>query len=123
MRVERFATAVIQANFDWMIVRLGEDDGSTGLGECFFAPGLSSVLREFGELVVGCDPRDSVALVSRLVQAASGAGGMSGVLHNAISGIEAALLDLNARSLGIPLPRLLRRPYLDRIAIYAHVHG
>jgi len=123
MRIDRFDTAVIQANFDWTIVRLGADDGTTGLGECFFAPGLSRVLREFGELVVGCDPRDSVALVSRLVQAASGAGGMSGVLHNAISGIEAALLDLNARSLGIPLHRLLGGRYRDRIRIYADCHG
>src|SRR5258708_26291342 len=123
VRIASFETAVIEANFDWTIVRLQADDGTSGLGECFFAPGLSSALAEFSELVVGRDPRDSSPLVSRLIQASSGAGGMSGVLHNAISGIEAALLDLNARKLRIPLYRLLRGHYPDRIRIYADCPG
>ncbi len=123
MRIASLETAVIEANFDWTIVRLEADDGTLGLGECFFAPGLSSALAEFSELVVGSDPRDSSPLVGRLIQASSGAGGMSGVLHNAISGIEAALLDLNARKLGIPLYRLLGGHYRDRIRIYADCHG
>src|SRR5258708_11937142 len=123
VRIASFETAVIEANFDWTIVRLQADDGTSGLGECFFAPGLSSALAEFSELVVGRDPRDSSPLVSRLIQASSGAGGMSGVLHNAISGIEAALLDLNARKLGIPPYRLLGGHYRDRIRIYADCPG
>src|SRR5258708_13283476 len=48
---------------------------------------------------------------------------MSGVMENAISGIEAALLDLNARKLGIPLYRPLGGHYRDRIRIYADCHG
>src|SRR5260370_3597932 len=48
---------------------------------------------------------------------------MCGVLHNAISGIEAALLDLTARKQIIPIDRLLGGHYRDRIRIYADCHG
>ena len=45
MKITRLKTAVVEGNFDWTFVRIATDEGITGLGECFFAPGLTSILR------------------------------------------------------------------------------
>ena len=58
MRIDRCATAVVEANYDYTYVRIWADDGSYGTGECFFAPGLTAALREMFPLLVGRDPRE-----------------------------------------------------------------
>ena len=42
MKILRLKTAVVEGNFDWTFVRIETDEGVAGLGECFFAPGLTS---------------------------------------------------------------------------------
>ena len=43
MRITAVHTAVVEANYDWTFVRVEADNGLTGLGECFFAPGLTAI--------------------------------------------------------------------------------
>jgi L-alanine-DL-glutamate epimerase-like enolase superfamily enzyme len=123
MKITRLKTAVVEGNFDWTFVRLETDDGLRGLGECFFAPGLTAMLRALEPLLLGEDPRDVHRLFRKLQLATSGAGSVAGIIYNAISGIEAALWDVTGQALGVPIYRLLGGKFRDKIRIYADCHG
>jgi L-alanine-DL-glutamate epimerase-like enolase superfamily enzyme len=123
VKIVRLKTAVVEGNFDWTFVRIETDRGICGLGECFFAPGLTSILRSLEPLLVGEDPRDIHRLFRKLQLATSGAGSVAGIVYNAISGIEAALWDLLGQSLNVPIYRLLGGKFRDKIRIYADCHG
>jgi len=123
MQIVRLKTAVVEGNFDWTFVRLETDEGIRGLGECFFAPGLTAILRSLEPLLVGEDPRDISRLGRKLQLATSGAGSVAGIVYNAISGIEAALWDLQGQWLGVPIYRLLGGKFRDQVRIYADCHG
>src|SRR5262249_42662445 len=95
MKITRLTTAVVQANYDYTFVRIETDQSDLdGTGECFFAPGLTAILAELAPLLIGRDPREIQRLVQHLARKTSGAGSTSGIVWNAITGIEAALLDL-----------------------------
>jgi gluconate/galactonate dehydratase len=123
VKIRRLKTAVVEGNFDWTFVRIETDDGIRGLGECFFAPGLTSILRSLEPLLIGEDPRDIHRLFRKLQLATSGAGSIAGIIYNAISGIEAALWDVLGQSLGVPVYRLLGGKFRDRVRVYADCHG
>lgn len=114
---------MVEGNFDWTFVRIETDEGIQGLGECFFAPGLTAILRSLEPLLVAEDPRDVHRLFRKLQLATSGAGSVAGIIYNAISGIEAALWDLLGRWLEVPIYRLLGGKFRDQIRIYADCHG
>ena len=123
MKITRLKTAVVEGNFDWTFVRLETDEGLRGLGECFFAPGLTAMLRSLEPLLLGEDPRDVHRLFRKLQLSTSGAGSVAGIIYNAISGIEAALWDLTGQALGVPIYRLLGGKFRDQVRIYADCHG
>jgi L-alanine-DL-glutamate epimerase-like enolase superfamily enzyme len=122
MKIVRLKTAVVEGNFDWTFVRVETDEDISGLGECFFAPGLTSILRSLEAVIQGEDPRDIHRLFRKLQLAVSGAGSVAGIVYNAISGIEAALWDL-LQWLEVPMYRLLGGKFRDRIRLYADCHG
>jgi L-alanine-DL-glutamate epimerase-like enolase superfamily enzyme len=123
VKIRRLKSAVVEGNFDWTFVRIETDDGIRGLGECFFAPGLTSILRSLEPLLIGEDPRDIHRLFRKLQLAASGAGSIAGIIYNAISGIEAALWDVLGQSFAVPIYRLLGGKFRDRVRVYADCHG
>jgi gluconate/galactonate dehydratase len=123
MKIVRLKTAVVEGNFDWTFVRVETDEGISGLGECFFAPGLTSILRSLEAVIQGEDPRDIHRLFRKLQLAVSGAGSVAGIVYNAISGIEAALWDLLGQWLEVPMYRLLGGKFRDRIRLYVDCHG
>jgi len=123
LKIIRLKTAVVEGNFNWTFVRIETDEGIEGLGECFFAPGLTAILRCLEPLLVGEDPCDIHRLFRKLQLATSGAGSIAGMVYNAISGIEAALWDLLGQWLGVPVYRLLGGKFRDRIRIYGDCHG
>src|ERR1700720_3895819 len=123
LKITRMKTAVVEGNFDWTFVRIETDESITGLGECFFAPGLTAILRSLEPLLMGEDPRDIHRLFHKLQMATSGAGSVAGIIYNAISGIEAALWDVLGQWLGAPIYRLLGGKFRDKIRIYADCHG
>jgi L-alanine-DL-glutamate epimerase-like enolase superfamily enzyme len=123
VKIRRLKTAVVEGNFDWTFVRIETDDGIRGLGECFFAPGLTSILGSLEPLLIGEDPRDIHRLFRKLQLATSGAGSIAGVIYNAISGVEAALWDVLGQSLEVPIYRLLGGKFRDRVRVYADCHG
>jgi gluconate/galactonate dehydratase len=123
LRIVRLKTAVVEGNFDWTFVRIETDEGIHGLGECFFAPGLTAILRSLEPLLLGEDPRDVHRLFRKLQLATSGAGSVAGIVYNAISGIEAALWDVLGQWLDVPIYRLLGGKFRDQVRIYADCHG
>jgi len=122
MRITKIETAVIEANYDWTIVKVATDTGLVGWGEAFFAPGLTGVIREFREFLLGEDARD-VDRLCRLMRTAMGAAGTSGMGFHAISGVEAALWDIVGKSANMPLYQFLGGKYRDRVRIYADCHA
>jgi L-alanine-DL-glutamate epimerase-like enolase superfamily enzyme len=123
LKITRLKSAVVEGNFDWTFVRIETDESLTGLGECFFAPGLTAILRSLEPLLIGEDPRDINRLFRKLQMATSGAGSVAGIVYNAISGIDAALWDILGKSLNAPIYRLLGGKFRDQVRIYADCHG
>jgi len=123
VKITRLKTAVVEGNFDWTFVRLETDESITGLGECFFAPGLTGILRSLEPLLIGEDPRDIHHLFRKLQLATSGAGSVAGIVYNAISGIEAALWDVLGQWLDVPIYRLLGGKFRNKVRVYADCHG
>lgn len=124
MNITRVTTAVVEANYDYTFVRIEVDrDGLFGTGECFFAPGLTAILRELAPLLIGQDPREISRLVQRLGRKTSAAGSTAGIVWNAITGIEAALHDLVGKAYGCPVYQLLGGKVRDRVRIYADSHA
>lgn len=115
----------IQANFPWTFIRVysDADGGAYGTGECFLAPGVRNIIHELSELLLGEDPRRFTYLVERMRWAASGAGSMGGILWNAISGIETALIDLTGKLLSVPAVQLLGGKVIEKIPVYLDCHG
>jgi gluconate/galactonate dehydratase len=122
MKITRVETAVVEANYDYTFIRLhGDRDGLYGTGECFFAPGLTGILADAAPLLIGQDPRQVDRLVRMLLRQASGAG--LGNIYNAVSGVDAALLDLTGKALGAPVYQLLGGKLCDQVRIYADCHA
>lgn len=121
MKIQRLTYAVLEANYDWTIVRIDADDGRFGLGEAYMGPGLAAILREMAPLLAGQDPFQFEVLVRRL--RASVVHAAPGVAWHAIAGIEAALLDLVGKAVGQPVWRLLGGKYREQVRVYADCHA
>ncbi len=122
MRIEKIETCVIEANYDWTIVKVTTDKGLVGWGEAFVAPGLTGVIQQFNDFLPGEDARD-VDRLCRLMRTAFGASGTAGMGYHAISGIELALWDLVGKDSGLPIYQFLGGKYRERIRIYADCHA
>jgi L-alanine-DL-glutamate epimerase-like enolase superfamily enzyme len=79
MKIIGLKSAVVEGNFDWTFVRVETDEGIHGLGECFFALGLTSILRSLEPVIGGEDPRDIHRLFRKLQLGVSGAGSVAGM--------------------------------------------
>lgn len=122
MKITHVTTAVVEANFEWTLIRIDTDEGVSGLGEAFFGPGLTAMVAEFGSILVGEDPLNIDRLYQKMRWASSG-GPVGGFGYHAISGIEAALWDLKGRALGVPIWQLLGGRFRDRVRIYVDCHA
>jgi len=121
MRITRLTTAVIEANFDWTLIKVETDEGATGYGEAYFGPGLSAVIREYAPLIEGEDPT-SIDVMVRKMKAAS-VHVWPGLATHAVCGIEAALLDAIGKRYRLPLWQILGGKYRDRVSVYVDCHA
>lgn len=123
--ITRLTTAVVEANFDYVFVRLHTGEGVHGTGECFFAPGIVAILADLEDLVLGQDPRQVQAVVRRIRIALSGPGSptAAGIAYNALSGIEAALWDLAGKLDNRPVSELLGGRFVDEVPVYIDCHA
>lgn len=121
MKITNLTTAVVEANFDWILIKVETDEGITGYGESFFGPGITSVIRDFRCLLVGQDPSSLDRLMRRL--RASCVYCWPGLATHAVCGIETALLDVLGKKLGMPVWQILGGKYRDAVRIYADCHA
>lgn len=122
MKITDIRTAVVLGNFEWTFVRVETDEGISGIGESFFAPGLTSIIRDLKPLLVGEDPRNIDRLFHKMQLHTSVTGGVGGIVNNAITGIETALWDILGKSLNAPVYRLLGGQFRPRVRVYADCH-
>lgn len=126
------------ASFDTTLVRITTDDGIVGHGEARGALSSSSrnyainalIEKEFGELLIGEDPRN-ITMLWDLMYNGARAGlalqrghvfpdmGRRGLSIAALSGIDIALWDILGQSLGVPVWQLLGGKRHDRMPAYA----
>lgn len=121
MRIQRLSTAVIEANYDWTLVRLEGERGLYGLGEAYLGPGVAAILREMRPLVEGMDATRPEVLVRRL--RAHSIHASPGVVWHAIAAIETACLDLLGKHVKLPVCELLGGAYRQSVSVYADCHA
>jgi L-rhamnonate dehydratase len=111
---------------DVLLVRVHDEDGRVGLGECMAAPSVLKAFLEMpslhgwsrrpAELLVGQDPLEARTLWQRLYEQTQEPG-RRGVAVHAISAVDVALWDLAGQVVGAPVWKLLggarstMRPY------------
>ncbi|TWD99058.1 glucarate dehydratase [Pseudomonas sp. AG1028] len=115
------------------IIEVESDNGYIGLGESYGDAPVLSVLQAMQESLVGLDPFDLNGLRARVVNTVAtlkpGTAGAelapgshpSKQVANAYSAFEVAFLDLQARSLGMPLVDLLGGAVRDRVPFSAYL--
>jgi L-alanine-DL-glutamate epimerase-like enolase superfamily enzyme len=121
MKITRLSWAVLEANYDWTIVRIDAAGGLYGLGEAYMGPGLTAILDELRPLVLGADAAQIEQIVRKLRGCTVHAS--PGVCFHAIAGIEAALWDLLGKAWRQPVWKLLGGQFRHRVRVYADCHA
>lgn len=120
MRIERIED--LHADGGWCrlsFLKITASNGQVGWSEYAegFAPGLTALLRVQGRALIGRDPRDLPPLLHELSARARPAAG--GLNAQAAAAFENALLDLKARSLGVPVYELFGGAVRRQVPVYA----
>jgi galactonate dehydratase len=108
--------------YNWTLLKIYTDEGLTGVGESTNWPGSPMIYhatRHAGERIIGEDPRRMDYIWTKLYRDLNWVG-PTGVSLCAISGIDMALLDLNAKRLGVPCYQLLGGAFRTKILLYAN---
>jgi L-talarate/galactarate dehydratase len=104
-----------------VIVRLGTDEGTEGIGVTFYGGAITASLKravdDLGALTIGEDPLRVEAIVAKL-RAAAGGSSPGGMFTLALSAIDIALWDIRGKVLNQPLWKLLGGAQ-QRVATYA----
>lgn len=100
-----------------VVVEIGAG-GQTGLGYTYTDASAAALIRDtLAEVLLHAHAGDVRALTHRLWQRVRNIG-RSGLCATAISALDFALWDLNARLLGVPLVRLIGGALRERVPIY-----
>lgn len=106
---------------DIVVMKIFTTDGTEGVGVTFFGAALTGALKcaidDLGALIVGDDPR-LVERINDKLKAAAGSCGPGGIYTLAVSAIDTALWDIRAKSLGLPVAKLLGG-FRDKVPAYA----
>jgi L-alanine-DL-glutamate epimerase-like enolase superfamily enzyme len=105
------------------IVEVEADDGFKGIGFCYVGSAGGSIFSEIvsrllAPVLIGQDPFRVEGLWSEMYQEAL-LQGRAGTVMRAISALDTALWDRNARSVGLPLYKLLGAVTCDSVPAYA----
>jgi L-alanine-DL-glutamate epimerase-like enolase superfamily enzyme len=120
MRIERIDD--LHCDAGWRVfsfLKITTDDGVIGwseYNESYGSRGLTAVIRALGERVIGQDPRPFERITAMLYAVTRQAPG--GINQQAIAAIENALIDIKAKSLGIPVYALFGGPVRERLPLY-----
>ena len=120
--VTSFATRVVAAR-DYGLVKIRTDDGVEGIGFCYGGSAAGDLVVKavrdlFAPLLKGEDPYRVEGLWQRMYSEGL-LQGRVGATMRAISIIDTALWDRNARAAGLPLYKFLGGYYADTVPAYA----
>lgn len=113
---------VLQCDGGWRVqnfVKIQTDDGITGYSECNCMrshPMLKPAIEHIGAQVLGRNPFHTEKIQLDLFRATQRQTG--GLAHQAISGIDAALLDIKGKALGVPVYDFFGGLINERIRCY-----
>ena len=122
VKIESISTLVVHVNHrgDWLHVVVETDAGINGVGEASHSGNDAlcvAAVEQFGQTLVGEDPRH-IARIRQMLRRKDG-----GRFYNtALSGLEQALWDLLAQSLGVPLHVLFGGAVRKRLRLYANIN-
>ena len=123
MKIEKVDVWLVEGiKYNWTLLRITTDNGLTGVGEATNWPGSPLVYhaaKHLGERIIGLDSSRIDYIWSKLYRDLNWLG-PTGVMMCAMSGIDMALLDLKAKSLGIPCYELLGGTFRTKILLYAN---
>jgi galactonate dehydratase len=122
MKITGLKTFVANAErTNFVFVKISTDDGIDGVGEGTLEWKTQTVVAAINELervLVGRDPFAVDAIVEQLHRDSYWRTGA--VFRTALGAIEAALLDIKGKALGVPVYELLGGKFRDRVACYAN---
>ena len=120
MKISSIRTFVVDGGFrPWTFVKVETDEGITGWGdssdwEASFA--TCKAVDFLGQFLIGLDPMNVEAIFWQNVNKYNRSYG--GIAWKAIAGIDTALLDIKAKSLGIPVYQLFGGFVRDSLRLY-----
>lgn len=109
----------------WLFLRLETEQGVVGWGEPNlegFSDTVAAAVTELMDDVLGEDPSRIQQIWQRLCKSRF-YGGEGGVLMSAVAGIDQALWDIQGKTLGVPVHRLLGGAVRDRMMVYRWCGG
>jgi L-alanine-DL-glutamate epimerase-like enolase superfamily enzyme len=122
MEITDVQACVIKGFGEWILVKVYTDSGIHGIGEAYpshsMGRGTKEIIHGMRWLLVGEDPRDVERLTQKVLRTNVFSGGTSGIVVNAMSGVEIALWDLAGKVAGLPVYRLLGSKYRDSVRVY-----
>ncbi len=121
-RVTYFSNRAV-SHRDYGLVKIRADSGAEGIGFCYVGTRGGELLplavaKLLAPVLIGRDPLDVEALWSELYQEVL-LQGRAGIVMRALSILDMALWDLNARAVGLPLHKFLGASQADSVAAYA----
>jgi galactonate dehydratase len=121
MRVTRIDTFKVWANWcNWLLVRVGTDEGIHGWGEGSLHGPIESVetaVHEIGRVLIGHDPAGPEQWWHQMYHAWRWRGGPT--LMSAMAALDIALWDIEGKRLGVPVYRLLGGQIRSSLRLYA----
>ncbi len=122
MKIIGYKTFLVDAHrTNFIFVKLMTDAGHEGLGEAtveWNEKAVVAALEELGEFLIGKDPFATDYLVSTMHRNSYWRTGV--MLRSALSGMEAALLDIKGKALGVPVYELLGGKHRDVVPCYGN---
>jgi L-alanine-DL-glutamate epimerase-like enolase superfamily enzyme len=122
LKITAVKTVLLQANYEWLIIKVETDEGLVGWGEAHWGFGVKEAIGRLESHLLGEDPRNINRLWDKMYRIVAGAA-WQGAFICAISGVEIALWDILGKSCGQPVWRLLGGKLRDRIRILADLHA
>ena len=120
MRITEIETFVVDAGWrPWQFCAVRTDEGITGYGEMSDGRnpyGIVGTVKDFEPILIGTDPLPVEARYWDMYRMARQSPG--GIAAKAIAGVELALWDIKAKSLGVPVHSLFGGPIRQRQQVY-----
>jgi galactonate dehydratase len=125
MRITDLRTEIVHLDFrNCILVRIDTDSGITGTSETVMKRKSLTIERSIVQLrdfLLGKDPTEIEDLYEKMYRDSFWVGGP---MHStAISAVDCALWDILARSVGLPVHKLLGGPTRRNVPVYCHCPG